>query len=50
MDEDGCDGNGGAGCVGMIDIVNVPPNGGILDALLFRDIFDGGGLRLRNDT
>lgn len=43
---DGAGGNGGAGCVGMIDIVNVPPNRGIRDAALLRERFDGGGLRL----
>ena len=44
VDEAG--GNGGAGCVGIIDNVNVPPNRGIRDAAALRERPDGGGLRL----
>ena len=43
---EGAGGNGGAGCVGIMDIVNVPPNRGMRDAALLRDMFAGGGLRL----
>lgn len=44
--EDGTAGIGGAGCVGIIDIVNVPPNSGNFERGRERPGAAVGGLRL----